>query len=302
MMSLRIARQWSFVTLLVVLVVMGSALFWGGPKVALWLARHGVAPKVAYPSDVRGFDQSDAMMCWVDRAHQIHCQSKTHLPISTPPDDGIRWRSLVVHQRGACAIDEFVVRCWGDVPAVPDVVDGTSVRYLFVWDGQFCALKDYGPVCWSKTQRAWSPLPKGTRYRAVRAGGARLCGLRDSDDVPIVCVEDHQLTTINPNQHPIKQVAVGRAHTCARLEARGQNVRCWGSSWFGKLDVPNESFKSIVASDEATCGLTRLNKIVCWGKDMHGAVDLNLNAYWHVAVVGKQFCRFGDGPTVCWPD
>lgn len=302
MMSLKIARQWSFVTVFVVLVVMGNALFWSGPKAALWLARHGVAPEVAYPDDVRELAQSDAMVCWVDKSHQIHCKSKTYLPVVTPPSDGIRWRHLAVHQRGACAVDEFVVRCWGDAPKLPEVVKDASVRRLFTWDGQFCALNDSGPVCWSRGQRAWSPLPKGQQYQSVAFGGRRLCGLPYEDKAPVVCVEDHRSFKITPNLHPIKRLAVGRAHMCAVVGEHGQNVRCWGSSWFGKLDVPKVTFKAIVASDEATCGLTRSDSIWCWGKDMHGQVDLDLGSHWRVDVVGNKFCRFGDGPTVCWPN
>jgi alpha-tubulin suppressor-like RCC1 family protein len=139
----------------------------------------------------------------------------------------------------------------------------------------------------------------GHRFKSVSAGGEHVCGLVESGDV--YCwgsnvtgtlgngTRTPSSTPIRVNAGPYTAVSAGLRHTCA-LTAGGE-VDCWGDAGAGQLGVPIETlcpgsvgicgtvpvrvattqrFAAVHAGFDATCALTSVGEVWCWGSNNFG--------------------------------
>src|SRR5262249_40296759 len=109
----------------------------------------------------------------------------------------------------------------------------------------------------------------------------------------------------------VAEVAVGRAHSCARLG--DGSVWCWGANDYGQLgdgtmtarvtptrvaglsDVTQVSTRNVT-----TCALRRDGSIRCWGNPP-GVVDPGVSDAAEICVSGAFGCaRLADGTVRCW--
>jgi hypothetical protein len=81
---------------------------------------------------------------------------------------------------------------------------------------------------------------------------------------------------------PVTSLSVGKSHACAVVEG---DVWCWGSNLYAaigvsatgcfpptKLDVPDETFRSVGVGDTHTCALAKSGTVFCWGTNSAGQV------------------------------
>ena len=101
---------------------------------------------------------------------------------------------------------------------------------------------------------------------------------------------------------PFTAVSAGDGFSCG-LRSDGA-VECWGSNYFGQLDVPEESFTAVSSSYSHSCGLRQDGKVECWGSDASGKLDTPDGVYEAVSVGNSEFsCGLrDDGIIRCWGD
>lgn len=175
-----------------------------------------------------------------------------------------------------CAISSGptpVVRCWGD--ASGGVMPGTSVT----------GVRD--PRVISGTDNAVWVAVSEEHACAVRANGTVLCW--GSQALGRIGNGSTAGSLVNVTQVPgistAVAVTVGASHTCALL-ADGQ-VRCWGSSQYGKIGhgstggastavtqptavVGLSNVTEVRAGSEHTCALLATGEVWCWGRNQVG--------------------------------
>jgi alpha-tubulin suppressor-like RCC1 family protein len=169
---------------------------------------------------------------------------------------------------------EHRVLCWGQnvhgelgvgelgggdraVP-VPVTVDATLVD-LSAGDGFMCGLSDHGTVfCWGRNDRgqlgagvAGADRPLAGRVVdldgavSITAGDAHSCarrfddtvwcwGANDAGQVDATRAEDQARPVPLPIGLPVRGLAVGKRHTCARLQG-GRTALCWGDNSKGQF-------------------------------------------------------------------
>ena len=126
-----------------------------------------------------------------------------------------------------------------------------------------------------------------------------------------------------------QEIAVGRAHTCARVGSG--KVMCWGDNSFGQLgrgsigsssgtpkEVQNLSHaQEIAVGGSHTCARLSSGKVMCWGDNSYGQLGRggtgsisgtpkevqNLSHAQEIAVGGGHTCaRVGNKKVMCWGD
>lgn len=115
----------------------------------------------------------------------------------------------------------------------------------------------------------------------------------DTDaDVDIV------LDTGLPDTGPWRQVSVGSQFACGIRS--DQTVLCWGDDFYNQLDVPMQTFSSVVSDIVSSCGILTDGSVSCWGDleypyPLPGGFFRRLDGYW------GAYCGIrDDGAIECW--
>ena len=182
-----------------------------------------------------------------------------------------------------CGLSGVTTYCWGynssgqlgvSVSAVdhrssPVVVSGGQAFASVTAGGlHTCALTSDGAAfCWGRNN--WGQLGNG----ASSTGAI---------PTPVAVLGGHTFV----------QLALGDSHTCGRTPAN--IVYCWGLGFQGQLGVASlvgvtqanpiplvaanaQSFSSIIAGIDHTCGLTDAGAALCWGDNFFGQLGTALN-------------------------
>ncbi len=161
--------------------------------------------------------------------------------------------SVAVGTRGACAVRESRLWCWGQ--------DGAVVG----------ARVGHQPT---KIDEAPPDLA------AVALGSDRVCVLTRQGDVACGASGKDERLVFRPIDvgGPAARVTAGAHHACALT--RDGHVRCWGSNGNGELgdgtQEPRESVSAVVgiaqqvtdidAAESRTCATTEAGHVYCWGE------------------------------------
>lgn len=199
-----------------------------------------------------------------------------------------------------CALlDTGDVRCWGqgslgqlgygntdnigddELPnTVGTVAVGGTVTQIALGMQHTCALLDTGNVrCWGE----------GAHGRLGYGNSSRI----GDNETPATAGDVNVGGTV-------VQVTAGGFHTCALLDT--EDVRCWGSSYYGQLGYGNTdnigdneapatagdvdvggTVVQIVAGYEHTCALMDTGAVRCWGRNQYGQLG-----YGHTNLIGDD--------------
>lgn len=220
--------------------------------------------------------EAGTVQCW-GRADfgQLGVGPTTDLERSRPGDVGGLWgvKELVAGGHHACVVVEGgEVRCWGrnrdgelgdgtttdrDAPVVVKGV--AAVVDLAAGGAHTCAVRsDRSAACWGKDDVG--QLGDGSRTAHPRTQPVDVAGLE-----------------------AVKSVALGEAHTCARLF--DGTLRCWGANEAGQLTngttAPNVApamisglfnVQQLVAAGSTTCARLDDKSVHCWGAGKSGQI------------------------------
>lgn len=219
----------------------------------------------------------------------------------------------------SCAIHEGKAYCWGynaygqlgdgttDLERKPTLVSGlTEVVELALGEDHTCARLQSGRVeCWgwnhvgqlgdgTATNR-WTPTPIDglTDVVQIAAGGFHTCarlaggsvqcwGANSNGQLGDGSTESERLTpTPVPGLTNVVEIALGDAHSCARLE--GGSVQCWGRNTYGQLgDDTKENRRTptqvsgltnaveLALGMHHSCARLQNGAIQCWGSNTYG--------------------------------
>jgi len=162
-----------------------------------------------------------------------------------------------------CAVaTDRTVRCWGRVPGLGSP-PGSGVQPVTRIEG----LGDVTSVALS-----------GTHACAVKAWGGIACwGKNEEGELGDGSFTDRvQPVDVSGLVAPARQVAIGRAHTCALLG--DGTVRCWGADWAAQLADGSNAHRpfpalvqglfeveGVAAAGDATCARFGEGSARCWG-------------------------------------
>lgn len=217
--------------------------------------------------------------CWGDNTYgQLGDGSRARSDVPVRPTGLGRPRELVAGARHTCLLDQVgAVQCWGDDTygqlASPGRPTGEPID------------EHRGPVPLAPIEARGRPRPGPIPGLAdvVDLGvyEHRTCAVRRGGD--IVCwhsFADQPLTPAHRLPGAV-EIAVGAAHSCARLDDGG--VRCWGTNHTGRLgdgttaerdgDVTVRGLTDAVALAAGrlhTCALRRTGAVACWGDGFQG--------------------------------
>ena len=130
-------------------------------------------------------------------------------------------------------------------------------------------------ICWGDNSYGQTDAPAGS-FRAVTAGWAHSCALRESGEVAcwgvhgkpaflpgpdIGYVEDGRPAVAPTGE--FRSVSAGADHTCG-VRASGE-ITCWGNNKYGQTDEPAGSYRSVSAGWSFSCALRESGDVACWG-------------------------------------
>ncbi len=102
-----------------------------------------------------------------------------------------------------------------------------------------------------------------------------------------------------PNPDHFTQVAVGEDHFCA-LQRYGK-VICWGENADGQLNVPSGArFSQITAGYRFSCGIQTDGRIACWGSNAHNKTDAPEGTFTAIDAGWDHACALDGDAAVCW--
>ena len=102
-----------------------------------------------------------------------------------------------------------------------------------------------------------------------------------------------------PPADSFDSVSAGWQHTCG-VRSDG-SVACWGSDRFGQATPPAGSFDSVSAGWQHTCGVRSDGSVVCWGSDRFGQATPPAGSFDSVSAGSGHTCGVrSDGSVACW--
>ncbi len=266
-----------------------------------------VDPGLATDSVV-DFSMTDGHVCVIRSGGSVECAGSTDGGHGTPPADLVGATEIAVSPSGACALADGSLRCWGDTPATPGLVDGDLTHMDL--DGWLCVAHADGSIgCWRDSGAVEIPsdLPPATRVAV---------GFSSSSSRTSVCIE-----------------------------AMDGAIRCFGYNYYGQTSAPADvgviatmetdyQFTLVIAEDgtasgmgvsvravpadlgpvvsasvanQYACALTTAGAVRCWGHELSMAADeieppSSLPNAASVAVGNGSACviRSADGGLTCW--
>jgi len=206
--------------------------------------------------------------------HRVGCHSDTDCPapfrIGCP--EGCEGRLAAGDEHG-CGIDEAGrVLCWGGNASGQLGVTGLIESWL--------------PV--DPTGLAgWSHVVAGSRFTcALREGEVHCWGDNSAGQLgrPISTAPEPPARVAS--LAGVLSIAAGRSHACA-LTGEG-TVVCWGDNALGQLGLGSvgspvsdpvqvsapQPLEALAAGGNATCGLTALGTLLCWGSNAKGQLGI----------------------------
>ena len=94
-------------------------------------------------------------------------------------------------------------------------------------------------------------------------------------------------------------VSAGGEHSCG-VKTAGL-VGCWGNNITGQASPPDGSFVSVSAGVENSCGVRNDSKVECWGRDRYGLLAPPGGAFTSVSLGRAHGCGVKtDGLVECW--
>ena len=106
-------------------------------------------------------------------------------------------------------------------------------------------------------------------------------------------------TTATPDAPAFIQVAAGEDHSCA-LQKDGRVV-CWGANDDGQLNVPEGArFEQITAGYGFSCGIRTDGGIACWGRNNHQQLDAPAGQFTAIDAGWDRVCALSGATATCW--
>lgn len=229
--------------------------------------------------------------------------------------------------------------CWGTDSNVPVKASTERFKQITMGLDHACALRADGDVfCWGSDAQGQlgnglgvtaHALPTATatgmKFRAIRAAGARSCGI--NDEGLTYCWGDnvHTPTLVSATAR-FRELAVGASVACGINESG--RVLCWGKNAAGAVGIgfngadeitpvaiqSTEHFRTLAVGDESVCGITATGATYCWGMNDKGQLGLgdtnHRNAptwvnhdqdYVNIVATAQSFCGLtAMGTAWCW--
>lgn len=269
-----------------------------------------------------GLAADRSVACWGNNNNfQV---SPTQIDSATPITTDIVADGLVVRGSHTCAAIGSTARCWGDADggqlgdgtaldklAAPTPIGETDVVRLYSGEDHLCAVTSSGLRCWGINSRGQLGVdPASTPSVCQDMAGAMVA----CSTIPIDVV----------GLPPIRQVALGRGHSCAVTD--DATVYCWGDNVRGALGdgsmttrstpavVPGLLATSVIAGDRFSCALTIAATVTCWGDNGRGELasgdqiirpspsPIGLTGVREIAAAsaGQVVCARTDDSVYCW--
>ena len=263
------------------------------------------APPISAPADVAftqittgknhacGLRENGAILCWG------HDYGNLDAPAQTD------FRQISAGLNFSCALRQnAAIACWGDNSYRQADPPQGSFSEIATGARHACALSQSAPtklICWGQDfPNGAETLPLNAPISDIQSGPGFTCGLTPQADM--ACVEMSQrLTEITPG--PFTRLGVGLGHVCA-LRQDGSAL-CQGDNSQRQANPPTTQFAQISAGWNHSCGITRENRIECWGSGRDGAPGERLAApdgeFTAISVGWRNSCALRpSGRAFCW--
>ena len=226
-------------------------------------------------------NDQDRAVCWGENQRS----DRSYAGQSDPPSD--RFLQVTAASNHSCGITfNKTVKCWGTYTNGGEPqLDGTFTQ-IDASSDRTCGVTTDGPLqCDGASSLRHRPTPAGD-YAYVSVGGNRACGILLNDTVFcwLLSVTNNQVPTPGESQKFLT-VSVAPRHTCAITVDQEPffddgKVNCWQHRLMdfthnkGQTIPPDDRFVDIASGTFHTCGIKTNGKVVCWGDDEYGQLDV----------------------------
>lgn len=226
-------------------------------------------------------DLNDQVQCWGENQRS----DRSYAGQSDPPAG--RFRQVSAGHDHTCGIRfNDQVECWGTY------VNGGNPQLLGTYSqidagGDFtCGVTTAGLVqCDNSTGLLSAPPPAG-EFVFVSTADIRACGILPNGTMHCWNVNSTEYPVTTPGgSQTFLTVSVAAWHTCTITVDQEPffddgEVNCWQHSVLdfnhnkGQTIPPDERFVDIASGTFHTCGIKTNGKVVCWGWDRYGQLDV----------------------------
>ena len=211
-----------------------------------------------------------AHTCALDAEGQAHCWGANDSGQSSPPTEV--FSEIHAGGRHTCGLtDAGIIACWGSNSAGQTEDPGGPWLAISAGWAHTCGIDTENFVsCWGNGMDALEH--PGVQASQITSGQGFACMLPAAEESGPVCWGLDTAGETSPPAIPFVEISAGMAHACG-TEAGG-DVRCWGDSAAGQLEVPDVKGHGLSSSSSAmhSCVVEGddAGLPVCWGLDTSG--------------------------------
>ena len=251
-----------------------------------------------------GLRENGSIVCWGYDEHNIG---------SLDAPAGTGYRQISAGLNFACALrQDAAIACWGSNAYRLATPPQGSFTEIAVGRDHACAIplpqgtqgSQSSPpklICWGKHfPNGAETLPLDAPISDIQSGYEFTCGLTPQADMACLSME-RRLAEITPGA--FTRLGAGLNHVCALRQDGG--AFCQGDNDQLQASPPRTQFAQIAAGWHHACGITRENRIECWGSGRAGSPGERLAApdgeFAAISIGWRNSCALRpDRRAFCW--